>query len=454
MDSLGTAEAGKPVEILTYDVVVAGGGTAGMVAAIAAARSGSKTLLVERGNCLGGTSTAGLIVQFGGGGYPFMTGIMKELLDELIARGDAVDLGQSNVNYPYDPDGLKDLAFEKLSESGADLLLYSHVAGAICEGRTVRGITVENKSGRFVIRSKVVIDATGDADVVARSGAECLKLPGGGILGAIVGNVDFRELRGYLKNHPDQIFENDLSKPLIRFAGFSDAVEEAVSKGDLEQDMMKVPDHVLEMEGTIEGVRRYLRVDGVFQDKGLAMFGYGASVDFDGTDAFSLSKAEMEARRKNRKLLSFFRKYIPGFRNSYIVQTASSMAVWMSRKIVGEYVLTSKDIHSGRHFDDVVVKAHTNRDHRSLFIDVLQFDIPFRSMLPRGYDGIIVAGRCISTTGDVRIPGFNIPICMQMGQAAGIAAAMAAEAGVSPRDLPIKLLQNRLIGAGVLRSAE
>jgi hypothetical protein len=437
--------------VFAYDVVVAGGGTAGMVAAIAAARAGAKTLLVERGNCLGGTATAGLIVQFGGGGYPFMTGIMKELLDELIRRGDAIDLGRPDVNYPFDPDGLKDLAFEKLAEAGADLLLYSQVAGVISEGRVVTGITVENKSGRCAVRAGVVIDATGDADVVARCGAEVLRLPGGGILGAIVGNVDFLELRSYMKCHPDKVFENDLSVPLIRFAGFSDAVEEAMARGDLDRDMMRVPDHVLAMEGTIEGARPYLRVDAVFQDKGLAMFGYGASVDFDPTDAFSLSRAEMAARRRNRKLLCFFRKYIPGFRNCYIVQTASSMAVWMSRKIVGEYVLTCDDIRGGRRFEDVVVHAHTNLDHRSLYIRLLEFDIPFRAMLPRGWDGIVVAGRCISTTSDVGIPGFNIPICMQMGEAAGVAAAMATRSGVSPRDLPMQALQERLESVGLLR---
>jgi flavin-dependent dehydrogenase len=216
MDMANVTESVGPLVPLRYDVVVAGGGSAGMVAAIAAARAGAKTLLVERGNCLGGTATAGLIVQFGGGGYPFMTGIMKELLDDLIARGEAVDLGQPNVNYPFDPDGLKDLAFEKLSHSGADLLLYSPVVGELHEGTRLRGVLVENKSGRCTIEAKVVVDATGDADVVARSGAEVLRLPSGGILGAIVGNIDFQELRAFVRRHPDHVFETDLSKPLIR----------------------------------------------------------------------------------------------------------------------------------------------------------------------------------------------------------------------------------------------
>jgi hypothetical protein len=298
----------------------------------------------------------------------------------------------------------------------------------------------------------VVIDTTGDADVVARSGAQVLVLPGGGILGAIIGNIDFKELRAYVARHPDQVFETDMSKPLIRIAGFSDAVEEAVASGDLEMDMMRIPRHLVETEGTIEGTRPYLRVDGIFEEKGLAMIGYGAHVDFDATDAFSLTRAEMEARRRQGLLLTFFRKYIPGFRNCYIVQTASSIAVWKSRKIVGEYVLTSEDIHTSKRFYDVVVNAHTNLDHRSLYIkEPLEFDIPFRAMLPRGYDGIIVAGRCISTTATVQIPGFNIPLCMQMGQAAGTAAAMAAAARVSPRQLPIGQLQARLGRDGVLR---
>jgi hypothetical protein len=227
-----------------------------------------------------------------------------------------------------------------------------------------------------------------------------------------------------------------------------------VARQDLEIEMMRIPRHLVETEGTIEGERQYLRVDGIFEEKGLAMIGYGAHVDFDATDAFSLTRAEMEARRKQRKLLAFFRNYIPGFRNCYIVQTASSIAVWKSRKIVGEYVLTNEDIRSSRRFHDVVVNAHTNLDHRSLYIkELLEFDIPFRAMLPRGYDGIIVAGRCISSTSTVQIPGFNIPLCMQMGEAAGTAAAMAAAAGVSPRCLPLGDLQARLIRDGVLRRA-
>jgi hypothetical protein len=217
---------------------------------------------------------------------------------------------------------------------------------------------------------------------------------------------------------------------------------------------MRIPRHLVETEGTTEGARQYLRVDGIFEEKGLAMIGYGAHVDFDATDAFSLTQAEMEARRRLRLLLDFFHKYMPGFRNCYIVQTASSMAVWKSRKIVGDYVLTSEDIRTSRRFNDVVVNAHTNLDHRSLYIkEPLEFDIPFRAMLPREYDGIIVAGRCISTTATVQIPGFNIPLCMQMGQAAGTAAAMAAAAGVSPRLLPLEHLQERLSLDGVLQRA-
>lgn len=454
LDDLSVMESIGRVERLRYDVAIAGGGSAGMVAAMAAARTGARTLLVERGNCLGGTATAGLIVQFGGGGYPYLTGIAKELIDELIARGEAVDLGLPNVNYPFDPDGLKDLAFEKVGRSGADLLLYSAVVGVLLEGRQSRGLIVENKSGRCLVEAQVVVDATGDADVVALAGAEVHKLAGGGILGALVGNIDFEELRAYLGRHPDQVFEIDLTRPLIRIVGFSDAVERAIACGDLEPEMMRIPSHLVDTEGTIEGERPYLRVDGIFEEKGLAMIGYGAHVDFDPTDAFALTRAEVEARRKHRTLIAFFRAYIPGFRHCTIVQTASSLAIWKSRKIVGDYVLTSEDIRTSRQFVDVVVNAHTNLDHRSLYIkERLEFDIPFRAMLPRGYDGIIVAGRCISTTANVGIPGFNIPLCMQMGEAAGTAAALAAVSRVSPRSLPVRELQARLLGNGALRRA-
>lgn len=433
-----------------YDVVVAGGGTAGMVAAIASARSGARTLLLERNNCLGGTMTSGLIIQFGGGGYRFMRGIQKEILDDLIKSGDATDLREPNVNFPFDPEALKDLALAKVADSGADLLLYTSVVGVLKDGGSLRGIEIENKSGRFTIRARVIIDATGDADVAAFAGAPFLNVPIGCLLGAKVGNIDVAPLLEYMKAHPEQVCENDCSKPLIRFAGFFDLVEQAIAGGDLESDMMKVPEYLLAVEGTQEGARRYLRVDGVFPDKGTAMIGYGANVYCDGTDAFSLTRAEIAARRRNKALLNFLRKYIPGFGQSYIIHTGSNLAVFGSRRIVGDYTLTSDDICGGRRFDDAVVNAHANLDHRTLHIKSIEFDIPFRCLLPLGVDNIMAVGRCISTSRDAKIPGINNVICMQMGQVAGIVAAMSAKEQIPPRGLPVRSIQEMLGSAHLL----
>jgi ribulose 1,5-bisphosphate synthetase/thiazole synthase len=446
-------QTGKHTENLAFDVVVAGGGTAGVVAAVAAARNGMKTLLVERANCLGGTMTSGLIIQFGGGGYKYMTGIQKEILDELVRLGEATDLGEPDVAFPFNPEAFKELALEKVHESGAEVLLYTNVVGAILDGKDLRGVEVVNKSGAFTLTAKVVIDATGDADVVALSGAPYASVPVGGILGARVADIDIGELLRYMKSNPNQICETDLSKPLIRIAGFFDLVERAMTNGDLEADMMCIPDNLQETEGTLEGNRRYLRIDGIFPEKGTAMIGYGAQVTCDGTDVFSLTRGEREARRRDNILLNFLRKYVPGFRNSYILYTASSLAIWGSRKMVGEYVLSSDDIHHSRRFEDVVVNAHANLDHRTLHIKCIEFDIPYRALLPREIENLIVAGRCLSTARDARIPGINIPICMQMGQAAGVAAAMSVESNVSLRRLDRKMLQQRLVSEGLIKVA-
>ncbi len=453
-NKLGSAMNEAKMENLEFDVVVAGGGTAGIVAAIAAARSGMKTLLVERGNCLGGTMTSGLIIQFGGGGYRYMTGIQKEILDDLVRLGEATDLGEPDVAFPFNPETFKELALEKVFDSGVQVLLYTNVIDAIVDAKKIVGLIIANKSGIFRVHARIVIDTTGDADIVALSGAPYINVPVGGILGARVANIDMEKLIGYMKANPTQICETDLSKPLIRMAGFFDLVERAMANGDLEDDMMCVPDNLLETEGTLEGKRRYLRIDGIFPERGTAMIGYGAPVSCDGTDVFSLTRGEREARRRNNILLDFLRKYIPGFGEAYIVYSGSSLAIWGSRKAIGEYVLSAEDIHGSKRFEDVVVKAHANLDHRTLHIKSIEFDIPYRSLIPLDIDNLIVAGRCFSTAKDARIPGINIPICMQMGQAAGTAAAMSVQEGIAPRRLDVKRLQRRLTDAGLFTLEE
>jgi ribulose 1,5-bisphosphate synthetase/thiazole synthase len=436
---------------LSADVIVAGGGTAGTIAAIAAARAGMRTIVVERQNCLGGTTTSGLIIQFGGGGYPYMTGILKEIVDELICNNQATFLEEDDVNIPFDPEALKELLLKKALESGVQVLFYTQISDVLMDGSTIEGLVVNTKSGRYELRAHVVIDATGDGDVAHMAGAPCLTLNNGGILGARVAGIDYEALVAYMREHPDQICENDLDKPLIRFIGFFDLVEEGFRKGYLEPDMMKIPEFLLSIEGTTEGVRRYLRVDGAFPEKGTAMIGYGAAIRWDINDPFSYAQAESDARRKNRALLKFLRKCVPGFKDAYIVHTASNLAIWASRRVTGDYTLTSEDIHTNRHFEDVVVKAHANLDHRTLHIKVMEFDIPFRAMLPAGVENLMVAGRNISTSPEARIPGINIPICMQMGEVAGIAATLALNSGCTVRQLKVDTLQEALREAGVLR---
>ncbi len=435
------------------DVVVSGGGPAGLGAAVGAARQGAKTLLVERNAFLGGAATAVLMAVWN---MPLdhMTGFAHDLTARLIARGAAVGGGPAT---PFDPEGFKNAALEFVQENDIQLLLYSSVVAPIVDKGRVRGVVVENKSGRQAILAGNVVDCTGDADLAAASGVPFVKgRESDGKMRPMtvlmhLGNLDIPRMVEYAKAHPEEFdldphFQMlDLEHGMVRFAGFFSHVREAHERGELDPSL------------------HYLRFEGVQVDRGMAFLNTVRVYDVDGTNAFDLTRAEMEARRQMQQLLAFVKRRIPGCENCYVVETSSSIGVRETRRIRGKHVLTEGDIAAGRTYPDTVARLwrfHTpgvemhspdpiegspeDPLHRQLQRPLISFEVPYGCLLPGEVDGLLVGGRAISQ--DHAADGFTrgMYACMVTGQAAGTAAGLAALRHLSPASLEVRDLQRAL----------
>ena len=387
------------------DVVVAGGGPAGFAAATAAARNGAKTILVERYGYLGGLATGGLViclVETDRYGY----GLCREVIDGLCdlkaaklnkASGETPRWTEGasfsgDENWNFDPQALKYVADKLVTESGADILFHSYTVAPIVKGKRVQGVIVEGKSGRQAILGKVVVDATGDADIAAASGAPFSldRHPWGINLECRIGNVDLEKAFEWRRGHKEAY--DKLMKGLGKDAG---------------------------IVGWGGDVNR-----GVVWSHGPHFY------DADGLNTRHLSKIEVESRKKIIEVLGFYRKNVPGFEGAFVLEFAPQIGIRETRRIAGEYALTKEDAVTGRRFDDAVASG--------------PFDIPYRCLVPREVNGLLVAGRCISTTHEAQGVIRNIPPCIITGQAAGTAAALAAKKGVKPRKLSVRLLKESL----------
>lgn len=440
------------------DVLVVGGGIAGVMAAVAAGRTGARTLLVERFGSLGGTGTSAMMNLFYVP-YAASRGLVRELFDRLIARGGAIP-GEFVV---YDPELYKVTALDMLAEAGVQVLLHTLVSDAIMDGDRLRGIVVENKSGRQALLARVTVDASGDGDVAARAGAPYIKgRERDGKMRPMtlifrMGGVDAARLVEYVRAHPEDFSPDplqcmlDLEHHMIRVFGFFKLVEEAKARGELWPDCY------------------YFRVESVLPDRGVLTVNATRVYGVDGTRADDLSRAEIETRRQMLQLAAFARKYIPGFERSFILDSASTIGVRETRRIRGEYVMTEDDILAGRQYDDVVgVDANQQNprqqgghppdgkeggpqdlEARSMIARMFVYEIPYRVLVPQAVDGLLVAGRCLSVDHHADVYTRNQGTAMASGVAAGVAAALAARTGVEPRRVDVAGVQGALRRLGV-----
>jgi hypothetical protein len=435
------------------DVLVVGGGPAGLGAAIGAASVGAEVVLAERYGFLGGNATAALVMplmsshtQRGkpiptpvdrllppdhGPGEPVVAGVFDAFLKRLIAAGGAMAPSeQTGFVVPFDPEVFKLVALDLLDDAGVQFLLHA-LATEVIGSSGIEGVVFETKSGPVVVKARAVVDSTGDGDIAARAGAafevgrasDELVQP----MTLMFRMVEFQRsaFAAYANAHPDQ---------WRGVHGLWDLVAKATAAGELElprEDLLffDTPhEHEISVNST--------RVTGVL-----------------GTDVWDLTYAEWQSRRQMRQLSAFLRRYVPGFEQAYVVQSGVNIGVRETRRIVGDYQLTAADVLEARKFDDVIARAAYPIDihNPSGSGTILQrlpageaYDIPLRCLLPQGVNRLVVAGRCISGTHEAHSSYRVMPVAMATGQAAGVCAAVAARTGKMPRELPVLQVQREL----------
>jgi len=449
------------------DVVVVGGGPAGIGAAVGAAHAGANVLLAERYGFLGGNATVALVMPLmswhnevrgarargddeplrllptdHGPGEPVVAGALLELMERLLRRGGAIAPSEeTGYTVPIDPEMYKSAALELLDAAGVHYLLHAFASGVIGDAGRPEGVVLETKSGPMVIQAPVIVDATGDGDVAAAAGAEYEVGRDDGLVQPMTlmfRIVDFQRERfaGYVREHPGQ---------WRGVSGLWELIEQARVAGELELPREDVLFFATPHEGEVSV--NSTRVSGVL-----------------GTDVFDLTRAEYLARHQMDQIMRFLRKRVPGFDDAYVVQSGTHIGVRETRRIVGEYQLTADDVLRSRHFDDVIARGsypidiHDPAGGRGTLLERLPtggaYDIPLRCLIPRDVDGLLVGGRCISGTHEAHSSYRVTPTALATGQAAGVAAALAARAGVAPRDLAPSDVQRELVEQGAdLRDA-
>jgi len=437
----------------SYDVVVAGAGVTGVVASIAAAREGAKTLLVEGSGVIGGLITGGRMSKPTG---PVEGGIFREMIDRTEAKGGADSSTRVSFWGPYtsifDPEVMQRVILELLEESRVEVLLHARIDDAIVEGRIVRGVGVHVKSGHKLVLAKAIVDASGDGDVAALAGAEfALGRASDGLTQPITSyvrviNVDVVRLAQYMRDHREDF--TDLFLPETTAApeeyaftlfatGFTKVIERARKEGFpwvIPKNHITVKTGLLPGEININATR--------FHGNAL--------------DERVLSEAEIAIRKQAYCVYDFLRQYVPGFEKALFLDVGSKIGVRETRRIVGDYTLTEADVRSEARFPDSIgvskcaIDIHEPAGERGLMESVgAGYNIPFRCLLPRGLDQILVAGRCISVDHVAHGSTRNTPACALTGQAAGTAAALSAKTGTPVRGLDISTLQRRLREAGI-----
>jgi len=459
------------------DVLVVGGGTSGSIAAVAAARTGARTRLVERTGHLGGTcfALANVTPFHNSRGEQVVRGLAEELVERCMKRGGArghlpnvAGIGGSFT--PLDPEAMKVVLFDMAAEAGVELWLHTSLLDVLKSEGRVTGICVHNKSGGHALSAKVVIDATGDADVAARAGAEFTQDTPEDSLNATllfrVAGVDTDAFIADARRSPQKFVL--LADPYLREVKRLEArsVMEAVADihdcpyiylSNLVRDYIPRSDWS-EWGITQEGKDGWGRLRPFASRFSIMPLPHRrdivtlnvTSVTFDATDAAQLSAAEVEGQRQLRMAYEVLRRYIPGFRDCFLHSVAPAISIRASRRIVGSYQLTRADVEGEARFADGIARGSYPMSVQSatqpgvrqhLFVaNGGDYSIPYRSLVPREIDGLLVAGRCLSATREAAGSARMGAQCMAYGHAAGVAAALAVGKQISPRMVdPVEL---------------
>jgi 2-polyprenyl-6-methoxyphenol hydroxylase-like FAD-dependent oxidoreductase len=431
------------------DVLVAGGGTAGVVAALAAARNGAKTILIDRYGFLGGSmlNGAGPLHSFFNlyKGFPgvekvqVVRGIPQEIVDRLVAAGGSPGHLEQDKGGSYDSvitlidwEIFKGVIFDMMEESGVRVLLHVMAVEAVRDGNQVKGVIIEGKSGREAIRAHTVIDTTGDGDVAAKAGAKFIKQHATTKVGMPFGmtNVDMPRLVKFLE-------ENDMVNQLIR-ADKGGTVDDIIRLGF---ELKKIP-----------LFKEYMDTTGMWGPLGASLHEYnynyinGTSIpNIDATDTEALSKAEIALRKQVMTLSKMLKEHIPGFEKAYLTWTPVCAGVRYTRVIECEHDMSLDEIVNCRRFDDeVMLYGFHDCAPRIMINNGGYYGIPYRSFIPTAVEGLLVAGRLITSTWEAHMSTRNTVSCMAQGQAVGTAAALSAQLSINPHELDTGVLREVL----------
>lgn len=439
-----------------WDVIVAGGGMAGCMAAIASARTGAKTLLIERDGSLGGTMTnlmVGPMMTFHSKTEQVVVGLAQEMVDCLIALKASPGHIEDASGYvptitPYDHEALKLVLQRMLLGSGASVLLHTLIEDVRMEGDTLRSLVIRHKGGVEILSAQVFVDATGDGDVAVLAGApyEAGRPEDGQVqpvsLMFKMTDVNLDEVKQYLIAHPEiarlgpkgaTVYQD---QPLIAVCAFNNLLQDWITAHQVplrrEHVLFFSTNHPDDVTVNMSRVQQICPTNG-----------------------WELTQAELQAREQIHAIAEFLKAKVPGFARSRLIGSGSRIGIRESRRIMGEYVLTAEDVVEGRRFTDAIARSAYPIDihavdpsevHHDQFLKNGGFyEIPYRCLVPQKVNHLLVAGRCISTTHEAHSSTRVSPNCMAFGHAAGTAAALAVSAQVNPRDLDVRQLRQKLV---------
>jgi len=420
-------EPAKNIPVIdSYDVIIAGGGPAGIAAAIASGRQGVKTLLLESQGCLGGTWTAGLLSWILD--YENKSGLMTEIISKLNAMGAKCPI-ETEDDYAFDVEKMKLLLEKMCLDAEVDILLHSQVAAAVINNdNRLTHIITESASGREAWRGKIFVDCTGDGDLAARAGCEFK-------VGDKQGNVQPMSLMGLISGVRFKEIE-----PFVRYVGD----EGHRSKKRLYQKIVA------------GGYEPSTQATGLFPiRKSLFMLMANHEYGYKGFDTRDLTKATLHARNELHRIIEALRSHGGSWSSLHLVTTGDHIGVREGRRILGLYTVTEEDLLRGARFEDAVchvtfgVDVHsvskseedTNKSY-SRGIKTKSYDIPLRALIAKDVKGLMMAGRCISgdfiAHSSYRVTGNAVP----MGEVAGKASALAAKKNTLPQSIPIEKIKN------------
>ncbi len=404
----------KDLSSLDCDVLVCGGGMAGAMAGVAAARDGARVILAERYGFLGGNATAGAVAQFNSwqtaAGRRVVAGMAQEVVDRLRSYGGAAEhevfvmsTGHTMDRVPYAPEVLKLVLDDMVSEAGVQALLHANLLDVACADRRVEAVRLLTKSGVITVRPQVLVDTSGDLDALRQAGAHFLALDEGEAL--------------------------QPATMMFRFGPVNFEVLDALPKQEIAALARRGYESGALARAALHCSRDPFSQDGWFNISRLAM---------DATDALALGRAEIEGRRQAWRASCFLREQVPGCEHGRLQAFATQVGIRETRRVKGDHVLTAQDLLAPTQFEDAIaagaypidihLAAGGELEYRALGEDHA-YQIPLRSLIPTTLDNALVAGRGISATHEALAAIRVMTISMAVGQAAGLAAAMAIKAG-------------------------